>query len=255
MSVDIESRVKRANLITRDEQLEQLFGDETSNRLLLDILAKKEGRMTDTKPDQQPTPEKVDAQLTEAQPAKRVRRFSIVLAALIAVIAVGAVIMFTGDSESPVASNPPVEVDTVTVYPKGATVGDLPGTRWTVYAFVVDGQQVRKLADTEIILQFSHDGVITGTGGCNDYQATYQQTGDYVAGPQGFSTEGQFIEFRGLTSTDNVCGSTALMEQEALYFETLDKTGRWWVVQDRELALGFAQGPAQLLGARPAPNE
>jgi hypothetical protein len=45
------------------------------------------------------------------------------------------------------------------------------------------------------------------------------------------------------------------MDQEALYFETLQQTGRWWVVQDRELALGFTQGSAQILGARPAPNE
>jgi heat shock protein HslJ len=255
MTVDTETRMKRANPITTDEQLDQLFGVDTLDRFLQEVVAKKEGRMTDTKPEQQPTPEKVDAQLSEAQPAKRLPRFIIVLAAFIAVIAVGAVIMFTGDTESPVASNAPVEADTVTVYPKGPTVGDLPGTRWTVYAFVVDGQIVRKLADTEIILQFSHDGVITGTGGCNDYQATYQQTGDYVTGEQGFATVGQFIEFRGLTSTDNVCGSAGLMEQEALYFETLQQTGRWWVVQDRELALGFTQGSAQILGARPAPNE
>jgi len=254
MTIDTENRVKRANPITSDEQLDQLFGVDTLDRFLLEVVAKKEGRMTETKPEQQPTPEKVDAQLTEAQPRKRFRP-SFVLAAFIAVIAVGAVIMFTGDAESPVASNPPVEADNVTVYPKGPTVGDLPGTRWTVYAFIVDRQELRKLADTEIILQFSHDGVITGTGGCNDYQATYQQTGDYVfpAG-QGFATDGVFIEFRGLTSTDNVCGSTALMEQEALYFESLRQTGRWWVVQDRELALGFTQG-AQIVGARPAPNE
>lgn len=253
MTVDIENRVKRANPITSDEQLDQLFGVDTLERFLLEVVAKKEGRMTETKPDQQPTPEKVDAQLTEAQPRKRFRP-SFVLAAFIAAIAVGAVIMFAGDAESPVASNAPVEADTVTVYPRGPTVGDLPGTRWSVYAFVVDGKEVRKLADTEIILQFSHDGVITGTGGCNDYQATYQQTGDYVTGEQGFATEGQFIEFRGLTSTGNVCGSAGLMEQEALYFEMLEQTGRWWVIHDRELALGFAQGPAQILGARPAPN-
>ena len=257
MSVDIESRMKRANPISRDEELDQIFGDNTLDRFFNEVVDHKEGRMTDIRPDQQQTPEELDTEPTQTQPAKRLRRFSIGLAALIAVIAVGAVFMFTGDTESPVASNAPVEADTVTVYPKGATVGDLPGTRWSVYAYQdADGEVTRKLADTEIVLQFSHDGVITGTGGCNDYQATYQQTGDYVTDQQGgFATDGVFIEFEEFTSTNNECGSTGLMEQEAAYFEALQQTERWWIGADIELFLGPSFGHVVLVGARPQPEE
>ena len=105
MRVDIESRVKRANLITRDEQLEQLFGDETSNRLLLDILAKKEGRMTDTRPDQQPTPEKAQRS-APTQPRKRFRP-GVALAAFLIVVAVGVAFAIVGNPGSTVAEVEP----------------------------------------------------------------------------------------------------------------------------------------------------
>ena len=111
MSVDVESRVKRANLITRDEQLEQLFGDETSNRLLLDILAKKEGRMTDTRPDQQPTPEKAQ-RTAPTQPQKRFR-LGVALAAVLIVVAVGVVFATVSNPGSTVAEVEPGPVSSL----------------------------------------------------------------------------------------------------------------------------------------------
>jgi hypothetical protein len=105
MSVDVESRVKRANLIIRDEHLEQLFGDETSNRFLLDILAKKEGRMTDNRPDQQPTPEKAQ-RTAPTQPQKRFR-LGVALAAVLIVVAVGVVFATVSNRGSTVAEVEP----------------------------------------------------------------------------------------------------------------------------------------------------
>ena len=135
MSVDIESRVKRANLITRDEQLEQLFGDETSNRLLLDILAKKEGRMTDNRPDQQPTLEKAQ-RTAPTQPQKRFR-LGVALAAVLIVVAVGVVFATVSNRGSTVAE---VEPGPVTSF------ADIAGTTYLrqgglpVYLlFLVDG--------------------------------------------------------------------------------------------------------------------
>lgn len=108
MSVDIESRVKRANLITRDEHLEQLFGDETSNRFLLDILAKKEGRMTDIRPDQQTTSEKVPTDGTTSGTPQRLR-LGVALAAFAVVIAAGIGFVLVRDSNT-AASSSPVEI-------------------------------------------------------------------------------------------------------------------------------------------------
>jgi hypothetical protein len=52
MSVDIEGRVRRANLIARDDQLESLF-DQDLTPASSPTCAKKEGRMADTKGRQQ----------------------------------------------------------------------------------------------------------------------------------------------------------------------------------------------------------
>ena len=49
MSADVEIRVRQANLLPQAEHLDQLFDADLSKRLLRDIYAKKEGRMSDTK--------------------------------------------------------------------------------------------------------------------------------------------------------------------------------------------------------------
>ena len=105
MSVDIETRVKRANPLTRDEQLDQVFGEDTLDRFLLDVLANKEGRMTDTRPDQQPTPEKAQ-RTAPTQPRKRFRP-GVALAAFLIVVAVGVAFAIVGNPGSTVAEVEP----------------------------------------------------------------------------------------------------------------------------------------------------
>jgi heat shock protein HslJ len=200
---------------------------------------------------------KIDIEQTSETDKKKPNMVWLAAAATAVIVGIAFVLVTQGGEEAQVATQVTVSAaEQTAVYPRGANVGDLPGTRWSVYTFVVDGKETRKLADTTIILHFGYDGTINGTGGCNDYQATYQQTGDYVPNEQGFgrSVRGVFIEFQEFTSTNNACGSTALMEQEALYFESLQQTGRWWISQDRELALGLTKGD-QLLAARPQPEE
>lgn len=53
MSRDLEARVRRANLLSRDEQLEMLFGEDLSPQLLGRIRDLEEGRMTETRRDEQ----------------------------------------------------------------------------------------------------------------------------------------------------------------------------------------------------------
>jgi len=136
MSVDIESRVKRANLITRDEHLEQLFGDETSNRLLLDILAKKEGRMTDNRPDQQPTLEKAQ-RTAPTQPQKRFR-LGVALAAVLIVVAVG--------------------VAFATVSNRGSTVAEVEPGPITSFADIAGTTYQSQGRDTPSYFHFFEDG-------------------------------------------------------------------------------------------------
>lgn len=52
MSRDLEALVRRANVLSRDEQLEKMFGDDLSHRLLGRIRDLEEGRMTDMTTDE-----------------------------------------------------------------------------------------------------------------------------------------------------------------------------------------------------------
>lgn len=109
MSSDLEARVRRANPMTRQDQLDQIFGEEASRRLLRVIHQRRVGRMTETIKDQTqsgpvPTPE------------PRGRRGWLVAAAAAAVTALlaGSVLIVTAvagpDSAAPPAGTEPVAV-------------------------------------------------------------------------------------------------------------------------------------------------
>ena len=95
MSVELEARVRRANLISRDRHLERLYDDDLSRRLLRDIYSKKEGRMTETTDRPEPTTVKDVPPDEEAfrPPTRRQRRSpAFVPAILTAVIAIGIIV-------------------------------------------------------------------------------------------------------------------------------------------------------------------
>ena len=125
MSQDIEARVRRSNLATRDEQLEQLFGEDLSPRLLGHIHALKEGRMPETKPQQRTAETITEKTAVPTLPPSRggpLRRWpGWVVAAVTAVLILatgGVIILLAGgeDPDAPVATDPspveePVEIE------------------------------------------------------------------------------------------------------------------------------------------------
>ena len=203
--------------------------------------------------------ETVDTQLdqdTQEEQRKPSRLLIGAAAAVVAVALVGAVAFAVSSDDQPVAWSE--EARPILDYP-GEGGGDLAGARYSVFAYTSDGEVINKLQGTTIILQFGYDGTISGTGGCNDYQAGYEVTGDYAAPPEGLNNvgavdEGQLIQFSGFTATDTVCASPELMAQEAMYFARLAETGRWFIDRDRELFLATADHTL-LVGARPRPEE
>lgn len=107
MSVDIEARVRRANPFTPTEQLEQLFGEGASRRLLRDIHDKREGRMPDTTGNQQPTNvqdrptatrPKTEPRTPSRGPSRRRELLVAAAALVVAIIAAGVVIGLVGGS-------------------------------------------------------------------------------------------------------------------------------------------------------------
>ncbi len=115
MSDQLDSMVRRANLVVRDDQLEPLFGDDLAPRLHRLMTAKKEGRMQDTTP----APERHGNDILSSQSPTEQRRTptggpppvrrrwipALTAAAVVAVFGIVALIFFMGDDSTPPASS------------------------------------------------------------------------------------------------------------------------------------------------------
>jgi hypothetical protein len=114
MSFDVETRVRRANLVSRHRQLDRLYGNDLSHRLLRDVYSKKEGRMSEMtdRPDQGAvTDAPTDEKAFRPTPAPRRRRSpAYVPAILTAVIAIGVIVALAARQPAPVAAETPVEI-------------------------------------------------------------------------------------------------------------------------------------------------
>jgi hypothetical protein len=96
MTTEVEARLEAANPLPREQVLDQLYGPDMTRRLLFDIRAKREGRMTDTTDRRQPdTPQANEGDMAKLVPqpaaSSRARTGWIVAAAAIVVLAVGIV--------------------------------------------------------------------------------------------------------------------------------------------------------------------
>jgi heat shock protein HslJ len=105
----------------------------------------------------------------------------------------------------------------------------VPGTSWLVTAYDDGtGNLVDVSEGTEITAHFSREkpngGRLTGSAGCNDYDAEYDVAGEYLG-----------IGFDLATTTQNVCPEPeGTMAQEQAYFEAL-RVARKWVLDEYEL--------------------
>jgi hypothetical protein len=106
MTPDLETRVRRANPMTRQDQLDQIFGEEASGRLLRDIHHRKVGRMTEATKER-----------TRTTPPPTRRRWGWLIAAATAAVTAllaGSVLIVTAvagpDSAAPPAGMEPVAV-------------------------------------------------------------------------------------------------------------------------------------------------
>ena len=198
--------------------------------------------------------ETVDTQLdqdTQEEPRKPRGLLIGIAAAVMTIALIGAVAVAVNSGDQPVAGGLPIAE-----YPDTGG-GDLAGTRWKVWAYQADGELAyTRPAEPAMILQFGYDGTISGTGGCNTYEAGYAVSGDYKPSGGGLDNlgaeYGQLIAFNDFTATETVCASE-VMAAEAAYFTALQDAGRWSIENDRELNLS-TEDNTDLIGARPQPN-
>jgi len=115
----------------------------------------------------------------------------------------------------------------------------LDGTRWALTGYLSSGIFTAPLNGTTVTLEFSKEGSITGSAGCNHYFASYKMKGTKI-------TIGQ------AGSTMMYCGGEGVMEQESAYLALLTQAASAMSVNDR-LTFADAQGTTILSFARIVP--
>jgi heat shock protein HslJ len=119
----------------------------------------------------------------------------------------------------------------------------LNGTRWTLTGYAADGTLRQVINGSPVTLEFSNDGRITGSAGCNHYFAGYGMKGTTI-------TIGQ------AGSTEMYCAVTGVMDQESAYLALLSRAASVTAGNDR-LTLADAKGTTILSFTRivpPAPE-
>lgn len=92
----------------------------------------------------------------------------------------------------------------------------LEGSAWTVLAYN-NGRQavVSVILDTAITAEFGDDGVVSGSGGCNEYSGPYE-------------TDQQRISIGPLARTKKLCDSPGgVDDQETVYLAALESADLW----------------------------
>ena len=121
------------------------------------------------------------------------------------------------------------------VYEKAEEVA-LSGTSWNVTSYNNGKGGVTTLvSDSELTLEFGEDGTVSGSGGVNRYNGSYEVDGAGIAiGPLALT---------------KMAGEPDLMEQEAAFVKALESATQWKVVRG-QLELRDADGSAMVFADR-----
>ena len=141
-------------------------------------------------------------------------------------------------------ANPPADGSSlrytlVEVVSKTAVAGEsgesnpLLDARWVLESYLnADGETVTALADREVTAEFSPDGQVAGSGGCNRYFASYTVDGSNL-------TIGQ------AGSTMMACEPVEVMQQEAQFLSALGSAATWQI-EGEMLTINNAAGATVL---------
>jgi heat shock protein HslJ len=95
------------------------------------------------------------------------------------------------------------------------------------------------VADTKVTISFASDGKVSGSGGCNNYSATWK-------------AEGNTLSFTPAAATRRMCVAPGVMEQEQAFFKALESIATMRMEAD-SLEMRTAQGALAVILAR-TPN-
>jgi heat shock protein HslJ len=104
----------------------------------------------------------------------------------------------------------------------------LTGSIWTLSSFIEQGSQTPAMPGFEPTLEFQNGGVLTGTGGCNQYGGDYSQVGSQIM-------TGELI------TTEMYCNEAGVMDQEQRFYQALASAAEFQLDGD-ELRIGYGDG-------------
>lgn len=142
----------------------------------------------------------------------------------------------TGGQE-PAAVEPPA----TTEGPMTMEQNELQGVRWVLVSYLTAaGETVTALPDSEVTAEFSADGQVGGSGGCNRYFA-------------GYTVDGSGLTISQAGSTMMACEPVEVMTQEAEFLAALASVASWQI-EGEQLRLVNAGGQtvATLAASQPA---
>ncbi len=106
---------------------------------------------------------------------------------------------------------------------------DLASTTWTLESMGTPGQQTPALTVTQVTLDFSADGHVSGNAGCNAYTGSYQ------------STLGGELSISGITSTHILCVKPGVANQEYAFLDGLEASDSYTVTGGKLTITGGGQ--------------
>lgn len=128
----------------------------------------------------------------------------------------------------------------------GAQGGGLPpemlGKTWNLVSLQASGQPAQDTRGKGLTIQFGADGNVSGSGGCNNFSATYETTG-----------AGALTIKQPIAATAKAC-EDAVDTLERQYFDALSKIDRYALNGATGLKIGYDTGKGELVYESGAPT-
>ncbi len=136
-------------------------------------------------------------------------------------------------SSGSVPSTSPATTTTVSEPAPAVDTPELGGTSWNVTNYSQANGSITNVWLTEVTISFNADGTVSGSAGCNDYQATWVISGAYDEFESGVPDpdDGQDLVFESLSWTEVACDDESVMEQEAEILDLLQRGRRWVLIR------------------------
>ena len=155
-------------------------------------------------------------------------------------------------ASEPAPSIAPVSTTAASEPAQSVDAPELGGTSWNVTDYSQASGTITNVWKTEVTISFAADGTVSGSSGCNDYQATWKVSGTYDEFESGVPdpNDGQELILDSLSWTEVACDDEAIMEQEAEILDLLQRGSRWVLIRgnfnlrDAEGAFLFEAEPA-----------